>query len=95
MMKQITAKRLEHYFSITGKALKMAKEGITKNPLLLKQAEDFLDMAERYFSDAHHFKDKGDFVNAYGALNYAHAFLDAGARIKLFEVNDSELFAAD
>ena len=94
-MKHITDKKLNHYFEITGKALKIAKEKITKDAALRKNAEDFLDMAERYYADAQHFRDKGEYVDAFGALNYAHAFLDAGARIKLFEVHDSGLFAAD
>ena len=61
-----------------------------------KAAKDFLDMAKRYFSDAKHFKDKGDIVTAFAALNYAHGWLDAGARIGLFDVDhDNELFTVD
>jgi len=52
-------------------------------------------MASRYYSDAEFFKKKNDYVLAYGALNYAHGWLDAGARIKLFLVNDSTLFTVD
>ena len=52
-------------------------------------------MAERYFSDAKHFQEKGEIVNAFAALNYAHGWLDAGARIQLFKVNDSRLFTVD
>lgn len=59
------------------------------------QAEDVLDMAKRYFSDAEHFRKKGDFVNAFACLNYAHGWLDAGARLKLFNVKDSRLFSVD
>lgn len=90
-MKEITEEKLNKYFSITKEALdkvkssKMSKEN-------KDQALDFLDMAERYYSDAQHFKEKGDYVLAYGALNYAHGWLDAGARIQLFKVNDSRLF---
>ncbi|MEK6857726.1 MAG: DUF357 domain-containing protein, partial [Nanoarchaeota archaeon] len=61
-----------------------------------KNAEDFLDMAQRYFSDAKHFRDKGDVVTAFAALNYAHGWLDAGARLGFFDVeHDSELFTVD
>jgi len=53
-------------------------------------------MAKRYYSDAKHFRDKGDYVTAFAALNYAHGWLDAGARIGLFDVDhDSELFTVD
>ena len=59
------------------------------------KAKDFFDMASRYYSDAGHFRKHNDFVLAFGALNYAHGWLDAGARIKLFDVHDSTLFTVD
>ena len=94
-MKEITSTKLDHAFEITGRALKMAKENMTKDAAMKENAEDFLDMASRYYSDAKHFRDKGDYVNAFGALYYAHAWLDAGARIKFFDVHDSDLFTSD
>ncbi|MFC1690594.1 DUF357 domain-containing protein [Nanoarchaeota archaeon] len=97
MNNTITPEKLEKYFSVTKEALDMIKEkGIDDSTEEKKaQAEDFLDMAERYYSDAGHFKDKGDIVTAFAALNYAHGWLDAGARIKLFKVSDSRLFTVD
>ena len=92
-MKQITDEKLKKYFSVTKKALEMAKD---KFDLARKdQAEDFFDMASRYYSDAQHFYSKDDFVNAFAAVNYAHGWLDAGARIGLFKVKDSKLFTVD
>jgi uncharacterized protein len=90
----VTKEKLDHYFTITGEALKMASKAhkmIGKE----EQALDFLDMASRYYEDAKYFEKKGDFVLAFAALNYAHGWLDAGARIKLFKVNDSRLFTVD
>jgi len=50
-------------------------------------------MANAYFSDARHFREKGDFVNAFACVNYAHGWLDCGARIGLFDVGgDDQLF---
>ena len=61
-----------------------------------KQAEEILDLAKRYFDDAAFFEKKGDLVNAYGAVVYAHAFLDIGAKLGMFDVgNDNELFMVD
>lgn len=93
-MKEITKERLEKYFNITSEALEKAKKA-PKDPNAVKHAEDFLDMAERYFNDAKHFEKKGDSVTAFAALNYAHGWLDAGARIGLFNVKDSRLFTVD
>ena len=62
---------------------------------MTEQRDDFIDMIERYVSDAHHFESKGDYINAFAALNYAHGWLDAGARIGIFDVYDSKLFTVD
>ena len=94
MNKTITDEKLKKYFSITKEALDMVnKKGLDEKRK--KEAEDFLDMATRYYEDAMHFYKKGDFVLAFAALNYSHGWLDAGARIKLFKVSDSRLFTVD
>lgn len=93
-MDKITDEKLEKYFEITSKALEKAEASKNKTSLV-KEREDFLDMIKRYISDAEHFKQEGDKINAFAALNYAHGWLDAGARIGIFDVHDSELFTAD
>lgn len=96
MNDKITSEKLEKYFSVTGRALEKVR--IVKKGKIdfEKSAEDFLDMATRYFEDARHFQKKGDIVTAFAALNYAHGWLDAGARLGLFDVgHDSELFTVD
>mgnify|MGYP001373547245 CR=1 FL=1 len=94
MKKEITKEKLQKYFSITKEALEKAEKAEKRFDMKV-EAEDFLDMASRYYSDAEHFKTKGDYVLAYGALNYAHGWLDAGARIGLFKVTDNRLFTVD
>lgn len=95
-MNQITDEKLKKYFDVTGKALKKVKIAEEKKINWQASAEDFLDMAQRYYDDAKHFKDKGEIVNAFGALNYAHGWLDAGARLGLFDVGgDNTLFTVD
>jgi uncharacterized protein len=86
--------RLDKYFKITKEALEMAKKA-TRRKGMESEAADFLDMAERYFLDAEHFRKQGNYVTAFAALNYAHGWLDAGARIQLFKVSDSRLFTVD
>ena len=95
-MDQITDEKLDSYFKITGEALDKVKIASPTGTPLHDSAKDFLDMAKRYYTDARHFLDKGDKVTAFGALNYAHGWLDAGARLGLFEVgHDSRLFTVD
>lgn len=92
-MKEITEAKLIQYSDITKKALEKVKEAIAKDKN--QNAETVLDMATRYYKDAQHFKEKGDFVNAFACLNYAHGWLDCGAMLKLYEVDDSSLFTVD
>lgn len=92
-MNTITKQKLEKYFSITAEALDKAKAALDQTRLA--DAKDFLNMATCYFQDAKHFEQKGDLVTAFAALNYAHGWLDAGARIQLFKVNDNRLFTVD
>lgn len=96
MSSTITQQKLDKYFDVTSRALKKAKIASEKKIEWKKCAEDFLDMAQRYFSDAKHFREKGDIVTAFAALNYAHGWLDAGAKLGFFDVgHDSELFTVD
>lgn len=94
MNNKITEEKLEQYFAITGEALEKAKKALDHTRKA--EAEDFLDMASRYYEDASYFvKVKKDSVLAFAALNYAHGWLDAGARIGLFKVKDNRLFTVD
>ncbi len=93
-MNTITDEKLKKYFDVTQKALAKA-ESSSNRTSLDDEREDMLDMIKRYVSDAKHFYSKKDFVNAFAALNYAHGWLDAGARIGIFDVHDSKLFTVD
>lgn len=94
MKDKISRERLDKYLSLTSEAIQKVKasgyDGEHRRAAL-----DFLDMVERYHSDALHFRDKGDYVTSFAAVNYAHGWLDAGARAGLFKVYDSRLFTVD
>ncbi len=94
MTDMVTDEKLDKYFSVTEEALAMVREkGLSSE--FKEKAEDALDMAQRYYDDAKHFREKGEKVTAFAALNYAHGWLDAGARFGLFKVKDSRLFTVD
>ncbi len=60
---------------------------------LHRLAADFLSMAKAYYDDATYFSSHGDEANALAAVNYAHGWLDAGARLGFFDVGgDDQLF---
>jgi uncharacterized protein len=94
MKSQISSQKLSKYFQITQEALEKAQQAFDQKRI--EEAKDFFDMAQRYFKDAKYFLNKKrDAVLAFAALNYAHGWLDAGARIGLFQVKDSRLFTVD
>lgn len=90
MENKITPEKIQKYKTTTKKALAIAKNSVIKGKE--KYSQEIFDMVENYLSDAQHFEDKKDLVNAFAAINYAHGWLDAGVRLDVFDVNDSNLF---
>jgi hypothetical protein len=87
---KITKENLEKYRKITQKAFSIVKENIFPNKK--EEAKKIIEMVECYLSDSKHFEKKEDFVNAFGAIYYAHGWIDCGARLKIFNVTDDKLF---
>ncbi len=87
---KITKEKLKNAREITEKALAIAEKSAAKGREA--EAKEILRMAKAYLSDSRHFETKADLVNAFGAIYYAHGWLDCGARLKIFDVSDSELF---
>ena len=90
MGKEISKEKLEKYFELTGKALEKVKATIISGKE--KEGKEIIEMVSNYLSDAKHFEEKGDWVNAFAALNYAHGWLDCGVRTMIFDVDDNKLF---
>ncbi len=95
---QITEEKLKKYLSITEKAIKgiKIKKGLSSDDK--KKAEDMIDMASRYFSDANfYYLKKNDYVTAFGSVNYSHAWLDSCARLGFLDIDDDvrEFFVVD
>jgi len=90
MEDKINKEKIEKYFHITETALKEVKKNIIKGKE--KYAKEIIEMVENYISDAKHFEKKGDFVNCFAALNYAHGWIDSGVRLDIFDVHDDKLF---
>ena len=86
----ITKEKLKHYFEITEKAFSIAIKNIKKGKE--KEGKEIKDMVENYLSDAKHFFDKQDHINAFAALNYAHGWIDSGVRLDVFNFTDNKLF---
>ena len=87
------ATRVEKDLALTERAMGRASMAPPKRSHLHRIAEDFLLMARSYLQDARHFRDQGELDKALANVNYAHGWLDAGARMGLFDVGeDDQLF---
>jgi len=81
---------VEKDLDLTKRALEKLKIIAPKRSYMHKIAEDFLNMATSYYQDAGHFRDAGDDLRALACVNYAHGWLDAGARLGIFDVSEDD-----
>ncbi|MFC7046283.1 DUF357 domain-containing protein [Halobacteriaceae archaeon GCM10025711] len=85
--------KTDRYERLLAEALDAATVAAAPDTPLAAAAAEFEEMATSYLADGRHFRDEDDLVNALAAFSYGHAWLDAGARIGLFDVpTDGHLF---
>jgi hypothetical protein len=87
------AEKTDRYCGLLAEALDAARIAPPEDTPLRAAAKDCREMATAYLEDAKHFREDGDLVNALAAASYGHGWLDAGARLGLFEIPESHLFA--
>ena len=88
----ITIERIERYLELTAEARSKATPS-TSSKLDENRLNEMLRMCDDYTADARHFASQGDLVSSFGAINYAHAWLDAAVRIGLMDGHgDDRLF---
>ena len=78
--------KTDRYEDLLAEALAAAEIAPAEDSPLFEAAAECLEMAESYLEDGRHFRENDDPVNALAAFSYGHAWLDAGARIGLFDV---------
>lgn len=88
---EITQAKIAKYLDTTARALAKTRVVAPPKSFASRIAENFLDMATRYYADAQHFAAQGDLVNAFATVNYAHGWLDAGARLGVFDVGQDDV----
>ena len=92
-MNVISEEKIDKYLGITKAALDKLRIAAPDRSFGKKMADDFLNMATSYYNDAVHFRETGDLINAFASVNYAHGWIDCGARIGLFDAfGDDKLF---
>ena len=79
--REVTVERVERYLELTDEARAKATPTVAADTSEGEHLADMLRMCDDYRADARHFLDAGDSVRAFGAINYAHAWIDAAVRI--------------
>ena len=82
------AEKTDRYEGLLAEALDAAEPVAPADTPLDAAAVEYEEMARSYLEDGRHFREEDDLVNALAAFSYGHAWLDAGARIGLFDVPD-------
>lgn len=84
--------KVSKYENLTRKGIKEIKIAKNLSQKELSVANDFLSMANNYFNDGQYFIKQKNFLTALASFSYAHAWLDAGVRARLFDAKDDQLF---
>ncbi len=93
MNTEVSREKVLEAIALTTAAREKATPKVDSNSLEGARLEDMLRMCDDYRTDALHFLDSGDYVRAFGAIYYAHAWIDAGVRIGWLDGhNDDHLF---
>ncbi|WP_276301633.1 DUF357 domain-containing protein [Halorussus lipolyticus] len=78
--------KTDRYEGLLAEALDAAEIAPPDDTPMGESAAECLEMATSYLEDGRHFREQGDPVNALASFSYGHAWLDAGARVGLFDV---------
>ena len=88
--------KTDRYGELLAEALEAASVAPPPGTPMAAAAEDCYEMATSYFEDGTHFRERDDPVNALASFSYGHAWLDAGARVGLFDVpTEGHLFTVE
>ena len=88
---KITEEKMAKYLDITTRARKKVNIACPVRSFDRRLAMNFLDTSENFFKTAVDYRRDDDFVRAFAAVNYSHAWLDAGARMGLFDVEEDDV----
>ena len=85
----VTKEKVEKYLALTAEARAKATP-IAETDEDSARLASMMRMCDNYQADAKHFLEQGDLVRAFGAINYAHAWIDAAVRIGLMDGHDND-----
>lgn len=78
--------KTDRYERLLAEALEAAEIAPQEGTPLYEAALEYEEMARSYLEDGRHFRDEDDLVNALASFSYGHGWMDAGARMGIFDV---------
>ena len=78
--------KTDRYEALLAEALEAAEIAPQEGTPLYDAALEYEEMARSYLEDGRHFREDDDLVNALASFSYGHGWMDAGARIGVFDV---------
>jgi hypothetical protein len=88
----VTPELFHKYHKLSTEALAIAQNAPIND---IDASQEIFSMVQNYLDDAKHFFSQNDYVRAFAAVNYAHGWLDCGARLKVYTVTDNHYFTED
>ena len=85
----VTKEKVEKYLKLTAEARAKATP-IAESQEDIRRLDSMMRMCDDYQADAKHFLESGDLVRSFGAINYAHAWIDAAVKIGLMDGHDDD-----
>ncbi len=83
--RRILDEKVKRYIGIESEALETISISVPENSMLMEFAQNALQMIRSYFSDAKHFYETGDVINAFAALNYSYGWIDSLVRLGVLD----------
>jgi hypothetical protein len=90
---EVTLELVEKYLALTAAARGKATPIHSSDSKEGQHLSTMMEMADSYTSDSKWFAEQGDLVRAFGAINYAHAWIDCAVKIGLLDGHgDDDMF---
>ncbi len=80
--------RVKRYIEVENAALAKITIAVPDNSMLKEFADSAMTMILSYFSDAKHFMENNDPINAFAALNYSYGWIDSLVRLGVLDGHD-------
>lgn len=91
-MDNVIDKKLIENLGIIKEILAKAKLAPENLNIMDSTKKEFMEIIEEHIDNAENFLKNDDFIKSFTSLSYAQGWLDAGAKVGIFDLSDLKLF---